>query len=437
MKSLIVESSRVFAGMFSAMIQQGGMDVELAASGQQALDMLVKKHFDFVCTSMVLKDTDGVALAHAIRERGLIEDRPLVMVTSSEDRALLAGAISSGVTEVFRKDNLELLREYVSQFVMLHGRAEKLSGKVLYVEDTLSVAEKTKALLRSAGLQVTHFVTAEEALTSFHDEAYDLVLTDLMLAGDMSGNALLRHVRATEGSKGRVPTLVMTGFDDSARKIELLRSGASDYIPKPYIDEELLVRVANHLTNKRLVDRIESQQKRMHELAMKDQLTGLYNRHYLMEAANAKLSEAARHKFACALVIVDADKFKSINDTHGHQAGDVVLQELGGVLKDACRKEDIAARFGGEEFVLLLSHCTAEDACAKADRIRRKIAELMPAGLKVTASFGVAALEAGERAEFSELFKVADEAVYQAKERGRNQVVLGQAVQTSFLNAVG
>ena len=161
----------------------------------------------------------------------------------------------------------------------------------------------------------------------------------------------------------------------------------------------------------------------MQELAMKDPLTDLYNRHFLMETAPSRLSEATRHNIPCSLIMIDADKFKLINDNHGYTTGDIVLKEIASVLAESTRKEDIAARYDEEKFVLLLSHCDISNALVIAEKIRRSIEDLHPAGLHVTASFGVAATQQDSKEGFTELFKAADEAVYQAKSTGRNKVV--------------
>jgi len=429
MRALIVDSSKSFRTMLASVISRGGLDVVHAETGKQALDLLNKNRFDLVCVSMFLDDMDGVIFSSYLRAEPLTKHIPLIMVTSSEDQCALEKAIAVGVTEVFAKKDVQGISEYVASFVEQHGQADIVGGRVLYVEDSRTVAKITKRMLEANGLMIEHFTTAEEAYEAFQKTNYDIVLTDVVLEGQMSGAALVRALRALDSSKARVPILAVSGFDDTVRKIELLRSGANDYVSKPTLDEELLARVSNLLINKKLLDRIEAQQARLHDMAMKDQLTGLYNRHFLMEMAPSKISEAFRHKFPCSLVMVDADKFKDINDTHGHAAGDIVLQELAGVMADACRREDIAARFGGEEFVLLLSHCSGENAVKKADQIRQTIEALRPAGLKITASFGVAEIDLSQRCEFDDLFKSADEAVYEAKSSGRNKVVLGQAVR--------
>lgn len=428
MKGLIVESSKSYQQLLGSVFEQGGMEVVKVSSASLALDLLAQQGFDLVCVAMFLEDMDGVMFSSRLRANPATAHLPLIMITSSEDKKSLAQALAVGVTELFAKNDLARISHYISQFVMQQGGADRLSGRVLYVEDSRSIAMKTQALLEGRGLTVDHFVTAEEALQQFQQHPYDLVLTDVVLEGQMSGYSLLRALRALDGPKGRVPVLALSGFDDAARKIELLRAGANDYVSKPALDEELLARVGNLITSKKLLDRIEAQQLRLHEMAMRDQLTGLYNRHFLMEMGPARISEALRHQFSCSLIVVDADKFKNFNDTHGHAAGDVVLQEIGGVLLDACRKEDIAARFGGEEFVLLLSHCDGANAAKKAEQLRATIEALRPAGLRVTASFGVAELPLASRCDFNDLFKAADAAVYAAKEEGRNRVVVSGAV---------
>lgn len=429
MRALIVDSSKSFRSMLASVITHAGLDVVHAETGKIALDLLKNNRFDLVCVSMFLSDMDGVIFSSQLRAEPLTKHVPLIMVTSSEDQSALEKAIAIGVTEVFAKKDVAAISEYVVSFVEQHDQADIVGGRILYVEDSQSVAEVTKAMLESHGLVVVHFVTAEEAFDAFQTIDFDLVLTDVVLEGQMSGGALVRALRSLDSSKARVPILALSGFDDAVRKIELLRSGANDYVSKPTLDEELLARVSNLLINKKLLDHIEAQQARLHDMAMKDQLTGLYNRHFLMEMAPSKISEAFRHKFPCSLVMVDADKFKDVNDIHGHAAGDIVLQELAGVMADACRREDIAARFGGEEFVLLLSHCSGKNAVKKADQIRQTIEALRPAGLKITASFGVAEIDLSERCEFDDLFKSADAAVYEAKSSGRNKVMLGQAVR--------
>ena len=161
---------------------------------------------------------------------------------------------------------------------------------------------------------------------------------------------------------------------------------------------------------------------------MRDQLTKLYNRHYLLEIAEKAIKEAVCFSKPLSIIVIDIDHFKKLNDAHGHQVGDHVLASVAEFLLAAMQPTDVAARFGGEEFVLVLSHCTLNEAKAKAEKLRSKLQQLQPIGLEVTASFGVSALEiiSGE-ASFNMLFKLADNAVYQAKNEGRNRVIVASA----------
>ena len=202
-----------------------------------------------------------------------------------------------------------------------------------------------------------------------------------------------------------------------------MKIGANDYVAKPVVNEELVARLTNLITQKKLFDQVEMQREKLHMLAMTDQLTTLYNRHFLSDMAPRRLKEVERHGFGLSLIVVDIDHFKQINDVYGHEAGDTVLKEVALVLKNNCREEDMAVRLGGEEFVVLLPHCFREGAINKAEFFRKEIESLSPLNINVTASFGVTSIEGKSKIEFSEMFHSADKALYSAKENGRNQVV--------------
>ena len=256
------------------------------------------------------------------------------------------------------------------------------------------------------------------------EKPFDLVLSDIFLKGRMTGLRLLLHIRTLEGKKSKIPFIAMSSNTDEVRKVELLSEGANDFVPKPALREELVARVVNLVANKQLQDKVEKQQKELESLAMIDQLTGLYNRNYLFKNIPEKISESIRYKYDCCLIVIDVDKFKYVNDTYGHSVGDKILRSVGEELSKNCREEDIIARFGGEEFVVLLSHCNYDDGLSIAEKIRKNVENLHPEGLDITASFGVTSIKSasGIKPKFDELFKLADSSVYRAKENGRNCV---------------
>jgi two-component system cell cycle response regulator len=230
----------------------------------------------------------------------------------------------------------------------------------------------------------------------------------------------------------------MTGHDDIQLRIDLLHAGINDYVTKPPVEEELAARVNNLITNKRLADQVREQQRTLYNIAMTDQLTTCHNRHSLQEYAPKYIKDSIRYKHPLSVMILDLDNFKHINDEFGHDTGDTVLSRIGKLLMTTCRQGDVVARIGGEEFMILLPHCTIMDALSKAETLRAMIEMSKPADLTVTASIGVAQLLEEHDESYEALYKAADTAVYHSKEHGRNQVTADKrAIELLELDRAG
>lgn len=422
MKALLVDPSRVFQRLVAAALEEVGCEVVTAASGTEALEAYPQHDLELVCISYQLSDMDGMELCRKLRELARRVHTPVVMLTSREDTATLSLGLQAGITEVFRKSELARFTAYVRELKERQEETLTVTGRVLLVEDSASVRALVRGVLERAGLEVLVSAEAVGAAELFAREAFDLVLTDVLLAGGTTGLELLRRVRHSEGRKGRTPVLAMSGFEDAARRVELLRYGANDFIGKPVLPEEMVARVRNLIANKQLFDKVEMQHEYLRALAATDHLTSLYNRRFLAEVLPMTLAASRRHGYSVSVVLVDLDHFKRVNDEHGHAAGDNVLVECARLLKATCRKEDLAVRLGGEEFVLVLSHCGFEQAVHKAERVRQQFERQLLAGLPVTASFGVSTLVPEMGATFDDVFAAADQALYEAKAAGRNRV---------------
>lgn len=423
MEGLIVEPSRTYQKLLSSAIESGGLETKQVSTGNEALTLLKRQPFDLVFIAMHLQDMDGSKFSSHLRSDSRTRQIPLVMVTSNEDKKLLDEAFSAGVTEIFAKHELDKITSYTAQFSRKNG-GKTMSGRILYIEDSPSTANLTSTVLRDNGYTVDHFATGEAGIEAFQKNAYDLVLTDILLKGKLNGQGTVKAIRhLEEDNKNYVPLLVFSVLDDTAHKVELLRLGANDYVTKPLIQEELLARVNNLITSKKLLDKAITQQDVIQELAMKDLLTGLYNRYFLLETAPSRLREAIRHSIPYSLILVNIDKFKLINENYGNSTGDMVLKAIASVLIKPIRKEDIAARYDGEEFVLLLSHCNISNATLIAEKMRQSIENLRPSDLNVTASFGIAEIQPDSTEGFSELIKATKYAVNQAKLNGGNKVI--------------
>ena len=421
MRAMVVDMSKSLSVLLSQHLASHQVKTITHTNGHVALEMLKQASCDLVVVAMHLDDMDGIEFVSKMRELDQHNRTHVVMLTTTENSEALADALRAGVNEIFQKDRVNHLLEHITNWSQ-NSKLHSTEGNILYVEDNHATALVVSEQLKRIGYSVEHVTRGNRALELYEVNQYDLLLVDYILEGGISGLDVIQEVRAKQAHSFETPILVLSGIDDEQKKITLLKSGANDYMSKTASKEEMEVRVNNLVRTKRLFEQVHYQQEKLQHLAMTDQLTSLHNRHYLFEAAPQRISEASRHHFPVALLIVDLDKFKHINDTYGHATGDEVLRETGKLLKKLCRKEDIVARFGGEEFVLLLSHCNGEQATNKAESIRQELEALTPANLAVTGSFGIATLENDLKLNFNQLFSLADAAVYRAKEGGRNRV---------------
>jgi two-component system cell cycle response regulator len=286
-------------------------------------------------------------------------------------------------------------------------------------------SEQTRAeLLRSLGelgYRVAGAGDGEQALELVAREAPDVVLLDHELAG-LDGMTVLDRLRGIE-ALAAVPVIMLTRSNDPELMIEALRRGANDYLRRPLDLGELEARVMAALRVKRLHDALLDANRRLARQALSDDLTGLANRRHGAHQLGREIALCVRHGRLLALLHVDVDRFKAINDTHGHQAGDQVLVEVARRLAAAMRTGDELARWGGDEFVAILPDTDEAGALRAAERVRAAVAaQPVPVAgmvLGVTVSVGWAHWS-GDTPD--DLLARADRALYTAKDAGRDQV---------------
>jgi diguanylate cyclase (GGDEF)-like protein len=302
-----------------------------------------------------------------------------------------------------------------------------LAGRILIIEDEALIRRKIRSTLESDG-GFDPLFEADDGLSGFKvmmDQAVDLVVCDLVMPR-FDGIKFLQ-LKASRPELANVPVIILTAETDPERKAEILGRGASDYVNKPFHDKELLARVRIHHKLKVLQDELREKNQLLETLSITDPLTLLFNRRYLMDRLEEQLARTARYGTAVSVVMIDLDRFKSINDTYGHPMGDEVLRNTSRLLRDEVRAVDVAARFGGEEFVLVLPQTDLEGAVKMAETLRKKIESLTHhlggQALRATASFGVACSLAGGAALTPDgLLERADSALFAAKRGGRNRV---------------
>ena len=298
--------------------------------------------------------------------------------------------------------------------------ADILHGKILLVDDQLADIQLLELVLRGAGYTRMTSTSDPRAVCAMHRENhYDLILLDLQMPG-MDGFEVMEELKAIE-TDGYLSVLAVTAQPD--HKLRALQCGAKDFVSKPFDLAEVLMRVHNLLEVRLLHEAARSHGEMLEALALHDQLTGLANRRLLADRMSMAVAHARRNKTAMALMYLDLDGFKQVNDTLGHSAGDVLLQLVAKRLVETLREEDTVARTGGDEFILVLWHIGEHNY---ADRVARKVIDALSKpfdveghSVSVTASAGVAIYPVhGE--DVASLTKSADGALYEAKGAGKN-----------------
>ena len=302
---------------------------------------------------------------------------------------------------------------------------------ILIIDDTKTVRQQILETLRGTDLFSDYFEATNgiEGFKTLLSNKIDIVLCDVEMPG-MDGFKFLSMVNSREELRD-IPVLMLTSHEEISTKIKGLKQGASDYVTKPFSPEELLARVNIHLKIKTLQDSLKESNQRLLQLSLTDPLTGLNNRRHLMEILNTEFERSDRTGNPFALLMLDLDHFKRVNDTYGHQQGDVVLRAIAQEIKQQLRQYDSAARFGGEEFALLLPETSPDDAVSVANRLRQGICNIRFTGsiaeLAMTASFGIATIPHKKIGSSEDLIRLADEALYLAKGNGRNRVEIVKA----------
>ena len=315
---------------------------------------------------------------------------------------------------------------------MAHRYEPDTSARILIVDDHEDNVELLRARLESWGFETLSAKDGAEALSTIESSLPDLVLLDIMMP-KIDGIEVARRVK-NNPDLPFIPIIMQTALDSTENKVEGLEAGADDYITKPIDFPELKARVNSMLRIKRLQEEIEERERelmeaneRLRHMSQTDALTGLENRRHIETRLEEMFEHAKRlgEPFSC--VMVDLDKFKSVNDEYGHQAGDAVLKQLAKILKLEVREIDHAGRYGGEEFILLLTGTVLDAAVTFAERCRKAIEDhtftFEGGTLKRTASFGVAGWPHPRISNCDGLVKAADDALYVAKETGRNRVI--------------
>lgn len=424
LKVLIIDDDKSFNDLVTPILQEAGLNVTITSSAKEVLAWSASESFHLILYSNNLTEMPASDFCGQLRAIEAYDFVPILVMTEQNTANELKKALLSGATDTFSKHDFGALRSYIERLVQ--RESFELSGRVLLIEDSRVLQAILFDLLTELGLDVDAYTHAEDAWSVYPEGDYDLVLTDILLGGTMSGLTLVRNIRRMQGQQSNVPIIASSGFDNKARKVELFHHGVNDFISKPVVREELRQRVINHITTYQSIRELRTQERSLYSLSMLDDLTHLFNRHALREFSGKFFADAYGLGQPLSMAVLDIDYFQKINKENGHIVGDQVLSELGKWLKRFARDVDLVARWAGDEFIFLLANCSQKEASQLIERLQSRLKNFNPAGIEVSLSIGIASTseQDKERVTLNGLFELADSAMYQAKIGGRNRIEL-------------
>jgi two-component system cell cycle response regulator len=447
-KILIVDDEPLNLKLMYTVLSKTDYQVITANNGEEALEKVEKEAPDIILLDVMMPGLNGYEVTKKLKSNSRYTKIPIVLVTALDGEKEKAKGLEAGADEFINKPinitelnarvkSLLRMKEYGEQLLSRTETAERFFQpgdtlddsaakdfypSILIVDDEQKEIKLLKTYLDD---KESYFMTARsgaEVLSNENLSNVDLIILDILLP-DTDGYELCKTLKANEKTRN-IQILMLTSLQDLNSRIRGFDYGADDFLTKPASPEELRARAGALLRKKVYLDSLTKRHDFAVQSAITDALTGLYNQSYFKHYLENELNKTKRKPYPISLLMLDIDNFKALNDRYGHTSGDKILQHVGKVLKTNIREIDLAVRYGGDEFSIVMPWTNKDEAFKAANRIidefKKNPIDLGNNGNteNITISIGVAS---GENRTVDEMIDNADRALYQAKGEGKNR----------------
>jgi len=415
---IIEDSPSLLKHIHESLLKALPLNYDIASTQKEAMCLLESKSYDLVIMDIFLPDSSGNFIGALIRKKNRI-----IIITGVNNEENREKLVSLPIVDYLYKTDERTVVTYLINAIKRLMQNEQTV--VAVCDDSKLSRLQITQILANQNLAYLELVDGKEAYECVVKQGMkvDLIITDVHMPR-MSGIDLIRHIRHSY-TGNELPILALSSSEKSSLVSQLLKIGANDYVSKPISNEEFLTRLNATLDQSRLYDENQLLIQELQMAATTDFLTKLYNRNFFYSTIKHVQAQAKRQGYQYGILMIDIDHFKHVNDNFGHEAGDIAIKRVAHIIKKTARESDIACRWGGEEFLILVPKSTLTELVQFAERLRTGIesspiiVETEILEFSITASFGVSI---GDDDNIENVIAKADEYLYKVKESGRNAV---------------